>query len=145
MKSKWRLLFSSGRLLNASAGIEPPAHRYWLYGLLTLLIFILGQHYLGPVKFRAFKDLFLIVFGLFCAVRNEDAARQAARPNKWLGRKDTSSEIPIYRWGYAVGGVCFVIFGVVDIFSCSDQECNLTRLTIVDDAGYDASNASRPN
>jgi hypothetical protein len=94
------------------------------------------------VKFRVFRDLFAAGSGLFLVVRNEDAARQAAQPNTWLGRKDTSDQIPIYRWGYAVGGVCFVIFGVVDLFSCSDQECNPIRLLIVDDAGHDASNAS---
>ena len=115
MKSKW-LFFPSGRSPNESAGIKQPSYRFWLWGLLTLLIFILGQHYLGPVKFRVFKDLFAVGFGLLCVIRNEDGARQAAQPNKWLGRKDTSDQIPIYRWGYAVGGVCFVIFGVVHLF-----------------------------
>lgn len=115
MKSKW-LFFPSGRSPNESAGIEQPSYRFWLWGLLTLLIFILGQHYLEPVKFKLFKDLFAVGFGLLCVIRNEDGARQAARPNKWLGRKDTSDQIPIYRWGYAIGGVCFVIFGVIDFF-----------------------------
>ncbi len=65
---------------------------------------------------RVFKDPFVIGFGLVAAIRNEDAARQAAQPNKWLGRKDTSDSVPVYRWGYILGGVCFVIFGVVDLF-----------------------------
>jgi hypothetical protein len=112
MKSKWP---RSGRSLNDSAGVEQPTHRFWLWGLLTLLIFFLGQHYLEPVKFRVFQDLFAVGFGLLCVIRNEDGARQAARPNRW-GRKDTSDQIPIYRWGYAIGGVCFVIFGVIDFF-----------------------------
>jgi hypothetical protein len=115
MKGKWLPLFPSSKLINESAGIEQTSHRFWLWGLLTLLIFILARHYLGTVKFRVFEDLFAVGFGLLCVIRNEDAARQAARPNRWLGRKDTSDQIPIYRWGYAIGGVCFVIFGVVDL------------------------------
>jgi uncharacterized membrane protein HdeD (DUF308 family) len=95
---------------------ERSSYHYWLWGFLTLLTSILVQRYFGPAVFRVFLDLFFIVLGAFCVVRNEDAARQAARPNKWLGRKDTSDQIPIYRWGYAVCGVCFVIFGVVDLF-----------------------------
>lgn len=81
-----------------------------------MLIFGVGQHYLGPVKFRVFKDLFAIGFGLLCVIRNEDGARQAARPNKWLGRKDTSNEIPIYRWGYIIFGSVFSIGATVDLF-----------------------------
>jgi uncharacterized membrane protein HdeD (DUF308 family) len=95
---------------------ERPSYHYWLWGLLNLLAAFLVQRYFGPAVFRVYLDLFFIVFGALCVVRNEDAARQAARPNKWLGRKDTSDQLPIYRWGYAVGGVFFVIFGVVDLF-----------------------------
>jgi hypothetical protein len=115
MKSKWQL-FPPGRSLNESGDSKRPSYHYWLCGLLTFFIFILAQHYLGPVKFSVFKDLFAIGVGLFFAFGNEIAARQAARPNKWLGRKDTSDQIPIYRWAYAAGGVFFVIFGVVDLF-----------------------------
>ncbi len=106
----------SGRSRSESAADERPSRHLWLWGLLTLFIFILGQHYLRPTDFGVFKDLFAMGFGLLCAIRNEDAARQAAQPNKWLGRKDTSDKIPLYRWAYAVGGVFFVIFGVVDLF-----------------------------
>ena len=84
-------------------------------GLTTLLIFILAPHYLGPLRFRILKDLFFIGFGLLCVFRNEDAARSAARPNKWLFRKDTSDAIPLYRWGYIVCGSVSVIGALVDL------------------------------
>jgi hypothetical protein len=115
MKRKWQL-FPPGRSLKESAGIEGPYHHPWLWGLLTLLSFFLVQRYFGPVVFRVFRDLFGIVFGLFCVVLNEYAARQAARPNKWLGRKETSSEIPIYRWGYIIFGSVFAVGCTVDLF-----------------------------
>ena len=81
-----------------------------------MLTAFLVQRYLGPAVFRVFLDLYFIVFGAFCVVLNEVGARQAAQPNKWLNRKNTSDQIPIYRWGYAVGGACFVIFGAIDLF-----------------------------
>jgi hypothetical protein len=118
MNGKWRPLFLSRRLPDESADIESRSHYYALWGLLTLLTAFLIRRYLGPVVFRVFGDLFLIVFGLFCAVRNEDAARQAARPNKWLFRKDTSDQIPIYRWGYIISGSFFAIGATVDLFFC---------------------------
>jgi hypothetical protein len=116
MKNKWRLLSPSSSSLIESSDVEPRSHYYALWGLLTLLSFFLVQRYFGPFVFRVFGDLFGIVFGSFCVVRNEYPARQAARPNKWLFRKDTSDQIPIYRWGYIIGGVFFMIFGVVDLF-----------------------------
>jgi len=86
-------------------------------GLITLLIFIVAPHYLGPLRFRIFRDLFAIGFGLLCVFRNEDAARSAARPNKWLSRKDTSDEIPLYKWGYIIFGSVFAIGALVDFLS----------------------------
>jgi hypothetical protein len=115
MKGKWQL-FPPGRLLSESADIEPRSHYYALWGLLTLLTGILVRRYLGPVVFRVFVDLFGIVFGSFCVVWNESAARQAAQPNKWLGRKDTSDQIPIYRWAYVIFGSVSAIGSAVDLF-----------------------------
>ena len=116
MKTKWQLFFPSGRSLNESAGIEGPYHHPWLWGFLTLITAFLIRRYLGPVIFRVSGDLFGIVFGSFCLVRNEYAARQAARPNRWLFRKDTSDQIPIYRWGYIIVGSVFAIGCMVDLF-----------------------------
>lgn len=115
MKSKWLFLPSSSSL-NESSDVEGPYYHPWLWGLLTLLSFLLVQRYFGPFVFRVFGDLFGIVFGSFCVVRNEYAARQAARPNKWLFRKDTSDQIPIYRWGYIIFGSVFAIGCMVDLF-----------------------------
>jgi hypothetical protein len=86
-------------------------------GLITLLTFIVAPHYLGRTRFRVFRDLVAIGFGLVCLIRNEDAARSAARPNKWLSRKDTSDAIPLYRWGYIVSGSVIAIGAVVDLLS----------------------------
>jgi hypothetical protein len=85
--------------------------------LIAILIFVPGRQYLGPVRFRVFRDLFAIGFGLLCVFRNEDAARSAAQPQKWFFRKDTSDAIPLYRWGYLVFGSVFAIGAVVDLLA----------------------------
>jgi hypothetical protein len=84
-------------------------------GPITLLIFILAPHYLGPLRFRIFRDLFAIGFGLALCVFHEDAARSAAQPNKWFGRKDTSEAIPLYSMGFIVCGSVFAIGALVDL------------------------------
>ena len=86
-------------------------------GLITLLIFIVAPHYLGPLRFRKFRDLFAIGFGLLCVFRNEDAARSTAQPNKWFGRKDTSDAIPLYIQVYIVVGSVFAIGALIDLLS----------------------------
>ena len=116
MKKIWRFSSSSNRLPDESAEIEPQSLYSALWGLLILLTLILVRYYLRPPSFRVFRDLFVIAFGLFCVVRNEHAARQAARPNRWLFRKDTSDQIPFYRWGYIIVGSVLTIGAVVDLY-----------------------------
>ena len=84
-------------------------------GVSTLLIFIVAPHYLGPLRFRIFRDLFAIGFGLALCVFHEDAARSAARPNKWFGRKDTSDAIPLYSIGFIICGSVFAIGALIDL------------------------------
>ena len=84
-------------------------------GVSTLLIFIVAPHYLGPLRFRIFRDLFAIGFGLALCVFHEDAAHSAAQPNKWFGRKDTSEAIPLYSMGFIVCGSVFAIGALVDL------------------------------
>jgi hypothetical protein len=65
--------------------------------------------------FRLIRDLFIIGLGLLCAIRNEDAARQAISQQKWLWGIDASSSLSMGRWGFLVVGVVGVIFGLVDL------------------------------
>jgi hypothetical protein len=60
-------------------------------------------------------DLVLIVFGLVCAIRNEAAAQKAIRQQKWLWGIDDSSSLSFGRWAFFIGGVLFVVFGLVDL------------------------------
>lgn len=116
MKSSWWSQFSPRKSHNESAEVGRISP-YISAGaiLIAVLIFIPGRHYLGPVRFRVVRDLFAAAFGLLCVVRNEDAARSAARPNKWFFRKDTSDALPLYRWAYIIFGSVFLIGAVIDL------------------------------